>query len=174
MEHPHPHAEGAMNARMVADLEQRLEEADAAHLAMLDEQQALLQTQIAFYPKLKASVQTAAEARAAWETARRGGPLEPGAVAADLRRAGLHEPEQLFHFERAGQLAPLPCTVWVRPRTPEGYSMPWAVVRDELLEAGYEVRLAHEKRYRLQGATETRYYQVMEVQRPVLEAHRGG
>lgn len=161
-----------MSETTIAELEQRLEESDRAHLALCTEEQALSAALVAHLQKVKASAVTAAAARAAWETARRGGPLEPQAVTEELRRAGLSDPEGLFVFERAEVLAPLPYAVWVRPRTLEGHQLPWPVVRDPLLDAGYEVRKAREQRYRLTGETAAEFFPVMEVQRPVLEAHR--
>ena len=164
-----------MTESTIADLEQRYKDADAAYLALLDEQTVLSDAQLAFFPRLHAGAVAATEARAAWETARRGGPLEPGEVLETLRREGAWEPEQftaLFLVERAAALAPLPYAIWIRPRTREGHQWPWVAVREPLLEAGYVVRKAHEKRYRLKGEQATGWYSVMVVERAVLEEHR--
>jgi hypothetical protein len=158
-----------MGEPTMAELEQRFKEAAEASSALTAEHLALTEAQLALHPKIKAAMVAEASARAAWETARRGGPLEPEEVAEALRQAGRNDPERLFAFERAGSLAALPYAVWVRPLTRAGQQLPRGMVWEPLLEAGYEVRLAHEKRYRLEGETATAYYPVTVVQRPVLE-----
>jgi hypothetical protein len=160
-----------MSEPTIAELERRYKEAEAAHLALLDEQAALTEAQRALHPKRKVAARAAAAARAAWETARRGGPLEPAEVAEALHQAGYNDPASLFVFERAVYLAPLPYAVWVRPLTREGQRLPWGRVRDAVRDAGYEVRQAPQKRYPLKGEKTTGWYQAIAVRRPVLEEH---
>jgi hypothetical protein len=148
----------------LAELEQRVKETEAAYRAVTEEELALSEAHSAVFPKVKAAAIAQSEARAALETARRGGPLAPEVVAEALREAGYDHVED-FIVEPATTTVPLPYQVRVRPATREGQQMPWLVIRDALTDAGYEVSSDGQRRYRLKGEPRAEWYSVMAVQR---------
>lgn len=104
----------------LAELEQRVEEAGAIARALDAEYMALVEAQLALHPKVRAATVAACEARAAMDTARRGGPLAPEDVMAALVDAGLTDARRDFTVEPVTMVVPLPYQVQVKPATQEG------------------------------------------------------